>query len=203
MPIVKVHYIDKLIVHIVRLFAVLNHKIDRVHLKCNPCRIYTQLSPFVSMGDLDLDEYIPIKEETSEEECPLCLHNDAFLTMQHRILMRKCSKRHLYDLLFQMYQKRMKQLRQQNMKTVALTRKELERHFEQHSISYPRSLQEDIRICKALQNELLGRMKHSDGSLEVANISLWKSISTYKLGLLKKLSTDRVDTVNVQPYVFD
>ena len=154
--------------------------------------------------DLDLDSYIPIKEETSEEECPLCLHNDAFLAMQHRILFRRCSKKKLYDILLEMYQKRMDQLRQQNMKTVALTRKELERHFEQHSISYPRSLQEDARICKTLQNELLQRIKHSDGSLEVANVTLWKSISTYKLGLLKKLSTtDRVDTVSVQPYVFN
>ena len=156
------------------------------------------------MGDLDLDEYIPIAEEEDDcETCQLCLHNDAFLAMEHRILIRKCSKRHLYDLLFSMYQKRMDQLRQQNMKTVPLTREELERHFENHSISYPRSLQEDARICKCIQNELLQRIKHSDGSLEVGNVSLWKSLSTYKLGLLKKLSTDRVDTVSVQPYVFD
>lgn len=154
--------------------------------------------------DLDLDEFVPISEEEQEcETCQLCLHNDAFLVMQHRILMRKCSKRHLYDLLFELYQKRMNQLRQQNMPVVHITRSCLERHFEQHSISYPRSLQEDARICKTLQNELLGRMKHSDGSLEVAYITLWKSLSTYKLGLLKKLSTDRVDTISVEPHRFN
>jgi hypothetical protein len=154
--------------------------------------------------DLDLDEYIPIKEETSEEECPLCCFDCRFLELQHRILFRRCSKKKLYDLLFSMYQKRMDQLRQQNMKTVALTRSELERHFEQHSISYPRSLQEDARICKCIQKELLQRIKHSDGSLEVANVTLWKSLSTYKLGLLKKLSTtDRIDTATVEPHRFN
>jgi hypothetical protein len=153
--------------------------------------------------DLDLDDYIPIAEETSDEECALCCFDCRFLELQHRILFRRCSKKKLYDLLFQMYQKRMELLQTQGMKTVPLTRKELERHFENHSISYPRSLQEDARICKCLQNELLQRIKHSDGSLEVANVTLWKSLSTYKLGLLKKLSTDRVDTANVQPYVFD
>ena len=70
--------------------------------------------------DLDLDMYIPIKEETSEEECPLCYFDSRFLELQHRILFRRCSKKKLYDILLEMYQKRMDHLRQQSMPVVKL-----------------------------------------------------------------------------------
>ena len=154
--------------------------------------------------DLDLDEFVPISEEQQCETCELCLHKNVFLTMQHTVLIQKCSKKNLYDLLYNIHRDRMKQLQTQNMKTVTLTRTCIETHFEHHSISYPRSLQEDARICKILQNELLQRMKHTDGSLEIGNITLWKSLSTYKLSLLKKLSTShRTDNISVEPHRFD
>ena len=155
-------------------------------------------------SNLDLDEYVSVEEETCEKECQLCLHENVFLSMQHRILVHKCSKKHLYDLLYQIYQKRIQPLRAQKMPVVELTRDCLENHFENHAISYQRSVQEDVRICKNLQRDLLQRMKHADGVLDTSAVNLWKGLSAYKLTLLKRLSTDgRSNSASIEPYVFD
>ena len=48
--------------------------------------------------NLDLDEFTPVEEGECEEECPLCLHDNTFLSMQHRILTPKCSKKHYHRI---------------------------------------------------------------------------------------------------------
>ena len=155
--------------------------------------------------NLDLDkEYIPISEDKDDTPCHLCTHNHDFLTMQHRVLLLKCNKRNLYDLLFKAYEERMRPVKQQNQEVPPITRKMIETHFEQHTLTYNRGVQHDARVVQQLMEALEGRLKLKDGTLDTASVSLWKQLSTYKLQLLKKLAAhERVDTIVEKPYTFD
>ena len=155
------------------------------------------------MGDCNLDEFLPLTEEDADVECPLCEHDVAWLSVQHKVLMPKCSKRSLYNTLMKVYLKRMEPLQRQGKKIVDVSREQIERHFEEHQLSHTRGLQEDARICKQLMAELQKRMKRSDGSVDATALSQWKSLSAYKLTLLSKLSkTNKVEVVKERPYEF-
>ena len=155
------------------------------------------------MGDYNLDEFLPIEEESEDVPCPLCEHDVAWLTVHHRALTSNCSKRSFYNTLEKFYDKRMEPLHQQNKKLVDVSRACIERHFETHQLSHTRGLQHDARICLQLQSEIQRRIKRSDGGVDAAALSQWKSLSAYKLGLLKQLSkTNRVEVVRERPYEF-
>ena len=155
------------------------------------------------MGDCNLDEFLPLEEDVGDVDCPLCEHDVAWLSVQHQVLMPKCSKRSLYSTLKKIYDKRMEPLRRQGKKIVDVSREQIETHFESHQLSHTRGLQEDARICKQLMAELQKRMKRSDGSIDATALSQWKSLSAYKLTLLSKLSkTSKVQVVKERPYEF-
>ena len=153
--------------------------------------------------DCNLDDFLPLEEDVGDVECPLCEHDVAWLGVQHKVLMPKCSKRSLYNTLMKVYLKRMEPLQRQGKKIVDVSREQIERHFEEHQLSHTRGLQEDARICKQLMAELQKRMKRSDGSMDATALSQWKSLSAYKLTLLSKLSkTNKVEVVKERPYEF-
>ena len=153
--------------------------------------------------DCNLDEFLPLEEEDADVECPLCEHDVAWLAVQHKVLMPKCSKSALYSTLMKVYHKRMEPLRRQGKKIVDVSREQIETHFESHQLSHTRGLQEDARICKQLMGELQKRMKRKDGSVDATALSQWKSLSAYKLTLLSKLSkTNKVEVVKERPYEF-
>ena len=155
------------------------------------------------MGDCNLDEFDPLVEDSGEADCPLCEHDVAWLSVQHKVLMPKCSRRALYSTLHKVYEKRMAPLKRQGHEIVEVSRGQIERHFEEHQLSHTRGLQEDARICKQLMCDLQKRMKRSDGSVDATALSQWKSLSAYKLSLLSKLSkTNRTTVVKDEPYAF-
>jgi hypothetical protein len=78
----------------------------------------------------------------------------AWLSVQFKVLLPKCTKRSLYSTLKKIYDKRMEPLRRQKMDVPDVSREQIERHFETHQLSHTRGLQEDARICKQLQAEL-------------------------------------------------
>ena len=97
----------------------------------------------------------------------------------------------------------MEPLKRQGRMIVAVSRQQIETHFECHQLSHTRGLQEDARICKQLMVELQKRMKRSDGSVDATSLSQWKSLSAYKLTLLSKLSRiNKVEVVTEKPYEF-
>ena len=152
--------------------------------------------------NLDLDkQYVPLLQEKST--CVLCVHKNSFLETQHRLLLLKCNKKNLYDLLYQAYEERMTPLRNQQRDVPCVTRELIVRHFEEHAQTYNHGALNDARVIQQLMTSLEGRLKLKDGSLDTANVSLWKQLSNYRLQLLKRLSVhERVDTVVEKPYEF-
>ena len=153
--------------------------------------------------NLDLDkEYVSIAVD-DKSTCILCTHKNSFLETQHRVLLLKCSKRNLYDILHQAYEERMRPLRNQQRDVPCVTRQMIVRHFEEHAQTYNHGALNDARVIQQLMTSLEGRLKLKDGSLDTANVSLWKQLSNYRLQLLKRLSVhERVDTVVEKPYEF-
>ena len=84
------------------------------------------------MGDCNLDEFDPLVEDSGEADCPLCEHDVAWLSVQHKVLMPKCSRRALYSTLHKVYEKRMAPLKRQGHEIVEVSRGQIERHFEEH-----------------------------------------------------------------------
>ena len=118
-------------------------------------------------------------------------------------MLLKCDKRNLYDLLYKTYQARMRPLKNQNMDVLPITRTMIQEHFERHAMTYNSSVLDDVRVIQQLMNVLEGRLKLKDGSLDTANISLFKQLSSYKIQLLKKLSIhERTDKVIDKPHEF-
>ena len=153
--------------------------------------------------NLDLDkQYVPLVVE-DKSKCVLCLHKNSFLETQHRVLLLKCNKKNLYDLLYQAYEERMTPLRNQQRDVPCVSREMIVRHFEEHAQTYNHGALNDARVIQQLMTSLEGRLKLKDGSLDTANVSLWKQLSNYRLQLLKRLSVhERVDTVVEKPYEF-
>ena len=154
--------------------------------------------------NLDLDqEYISLTSDTTKD-CYLCTHdNHNFLAALRNQMLLKCDKRNLYDLLYKTYQARMRPLKNQNMDVLPITRTMIQEHFERHAMTYNSSVLDDVRVIQQLMNVLEGRLKLKDGSLDTANISLFKQLSSYKIQLLKKLSIhERTDKVIDKPHEF-
>lgn len=154
--------------------------------------------------NLDLDkEYVPLADVTTKP-CYLCTHNNHdFLAALRNQMLLKCDRKNLYDLLYKTYQARMNPLRNQQLNVLPITREMIEIHFEQHTMTYQSGVLNDVRVIEQLMNTLEGRLKLKDGSLDTANVSLFKQLSGYKIQLLKKLSIhERVDTVVDKPYEF-
>ena len=154
--------------------------------------------------NLDLDqEYISLTSDTTKD-CYLCTHdNHNFLAALRNQMLLKCDKRNLYDLLYKTYQTRMRPLKNQNMNVLPITRAMIQEHFELHAMTYNNGVLDDVRVIQQLMNTLESRLKLKDGSLDTANVSLWKQLSNYRLQLLKRLSVhERVDTVVEKPYEF-
>jgi hypothetical protein len=79
----------------------------------------------------------------------------------------------------------------------------IQEHFEQHAMTYNSSVLNDARVIQQLMDTLGSRLKLKDGSLDTANVSLFKQLSSYKIQLLKKLSIhERTDQVIDKPYEF-
>ena len=153
--------------------------------------------------NLDLDrQYVPVTAE-DKSTCVLCTHKNGFLETQHRVLLLKCSKKNLYDILYQAYEERMRPLRNQKKSVPCVTREMIVTHFEKHAQTYNHGALNDARVIQQLMSTLEGRLKLKDGSLDKTNVSLWKQLSNYRLQLLKRLSVhERVDTVVDKPYEF-
>ena len=152
--------------------------------------------------NLDLDnQYVPLVEDKST--CVLCAHKNAFLEQQHHVLLLKCNKENLYDILYEAHEARMRPLRSQQRDVPCVTRQVIVKHFEEHAQTYNHGVLNDARVLQQLMTSLEGRLKLKDGSLDTANVSLWKQLSNYRLQLLKRLSVhERVDTVVEKPYEF-
>ena len=152
--------------------------------------------------NLDLDkQYVPLLQEKST--CVLCVHKNSFLETQHRVLLLKCNKKNLYDILYQAHQQRMSPLRNQQRDVPCVTREMIVRHFEEHAQTYNHGALNDARVIQQLMNTLESRLKLKDGSLDTSNVSLFKQLSGYKIQLLKKLSIhERTDKVVDKPHEF-
>ena len=97
----------------------------------------------------------------------------------------------------------MRPLKNQNMDVLPITRTMIQEHFEQHAMTYNSGVLDDVRVIQQLMNVLEGRLKLKDGSLDTANVALFKQLSSYKIQLLKKLSIhERTDQVIDKPYEF-
>lgn len=154
--------------------------------------------------NLDLDqEYTPLTSDTIKD-CYLCTHdNHNFLAALRNQMLLKCDKRNLYDLLYKTYQARMRPLKNQNMDVLPITRAMIQEHFEQHAMTYNSAVLDDVRVIQQLMNVLEGRLKLKDGSLDTANVALFRQLSGYKIQLLKKLSIhERTDQVVDKPHEF-
>jgi len=79
------------------------------------------------MGDCNLDEFEPLVEDTEGGDCPLCVHDVAWLSVQHRVLMPKCSRKALYSTLHKAYEKRMAPLKRQGHEVIEVSREEEKR----------------------------------------------------------------------------
>jgi hypothetical protein len=152
--------------------------------------------------NLDEEEFDEINEDENSSECPMCTHSNTFLDANHQMLLSKCNRVNLYDQLFELFQHEMAPLRRQNKQVPNITRDIIEEHYTYHLLSYQESLRSDAKVLKQLQDSLLKRMRYKDGTLEKSQVNLWKSLSQYKLSLLKQTTNTRTDKITYEPYSF-
>ena len=152
--------------------------------------------------DLDLYEATQISEDNTTD-CILCKHNVEYLTHIQDSLVSTTNKKHMYEVMYKVFTRRMDALKKQNYKYIEVPFEQFCNHYDKHTLNLRKIITSDIRIVRQMQTQLLKKAIGKNG-LNASDVNTWIRLSTHKCTLASKLKPIRsITTSPEKPYEFN